>query len=185
LTDYYAILKVSRFASLDEVKRSYRRLAREYHPDVSKLPNAKELFIAINEAYEYLLNKKSFEESIKKSKTDFTEETSQSIIDAWLIAERERMRARAKKYAEMRYNHFRKTEFYRSTDVYSKILGVLSLTLGIVVILGAIFGTIREVNTNPNLLNFNYIGSAFLTLILGCIITVYASNHLIVAFRKK
>jgi hypothetical protein len=185
LHDYYSILQVSQGASLDDIKRSYRRLAHEYHPDVSHLPNAKELFISLNEAYEYLYNKIIYEESIKNSKGAFTEDTAQSIIDAWLISEKERMRARAKKYAEMRYNHFKHTEFYRSTDVYSKIIGVLSLSLGVVVILGAIFGTLRETNSDPELLNLNYLGSAILMFIMGCLLTIFAANRLLVAFRKR
>jgi molecular chaperone DnaJ len=52
--DYYAILGVSQNASPDELKRAYRRLAREYHPDVNPDPVAQEKFKAISAAYEVL-----------------------------------------------------------------------------------------------------------------------------------
>ncbi|HEX6992649.1 MAG TPA: DnaJ C-terminal domain-containing protein [Gammaproteobacteria bacterium] len=52
--DYYKIMGVARNASQDEIKRAYRRLARKYHPDVSKEPNAEERFKEIGEAYEVL-----------------------------------------------------------------------------------------------------------------------------------
>jgi molecular chaperone DnaJ len=53
--DYYEILNVPRDASLDEIKAAYRRLAREYHPDVRKDdPQAEERFKEINEAYQVL-----------------------------------------------------------------------------------------------------------------------------------
>lgn len=52
--DYYKILGVSRDASQDDIKRAYRRLARKYHPDVSKEANAEARFKEVNEANEAL-----------------------------------------------------------------------------------------------------------------------------------
>lgn len=52
--DYYDTLGLSRDASQAEVKRAYRRLARKYHPDVSKESDAEERFKEVNEAYEVL-----------------------------------------------------------------------------------------------------------------------------------
>ena len=52
--DYYQILGVSRDVDKDELKRAYRRLARQYHPDVNKEPGAEEKFKEISRAYEVL-----------------------------------------------------------------------------------------------------------------------------------
>jgi curved DNA-binding protein len=52
--DYYEALEVSRDASEDEIRQSYRRLARRYHPDVNKEAGAEDRFKQISEAYDVL-----------------------------------------------------------------------------------------------------------------------------------
>ncbi len=52
--DYYEIMGLSRTAAADEIKRAYRKLARKYHPDVSKEPDAEARFKEVGEAYEVL-----------------------------------------------------------------------------------------------------------------------------------
>jgi molecular chaperone DnaJ len=52
--DYYEILGITREASADEIKRAYRRLAKKYHPDVSKDGASAEKFKQVAEAYEVL-----------------------------------------------------------------------------------------------------------------------------------
>ncbi len=52
--DYYAVMGVDRKASAEEIKNAYRKLARKYHPDVSKERDAEEKFKELGEAYETL-----------------------------------------------------------------------------------------------------------------------------------
>ncbi len=52
--DYYKTLDVSRDATADEIKKAFRRLARKYHPDVSKEANAEQKMQEVNEAYAVL-----------------------------------------------------------------------------------------------------------------------------------
>ena len=55
--DYYEVLGVERGIEQADLKKAYRKLARKYHPDVSKVANAEERFKDVNEAYEVLGDK--------------------------------------------------------------------------------------------------------------------------------
>ena len=52
--DYYAVMGVARDATADQIKQAYRKLARKYHPDVSKEADAEQRFKGVGEAYEVL-----------------------------------------------------------------------------------------------------------------------------------
>ena len=55
--DYYSTLGVNKNASDDEIKSAYRQMAKKYHPDLNKTPEAAEKFKEINEAYSVLSDK--------------------------------------------------------------------------------------------------------------------------------
>lgn len=58
----YETLGVAKTASSDEIKKAYRKLAKEYHPDINKSPEAEEKFKEINAAYEILSDEKKREQ---------------------------------------------------------------------------------------------------------------------------
>ncbi|AKG37937.1 DnaJ domain-containing protein [Paenibacillus durus] len=67
-SDFYSVLGVSKDASKQEIKKAYQKLAKQWHPDVNKDPNAEERFKKIAEAYETLGNeekRKAYDEALK------------------------------------------------------------------------------------------------------------------------
>ena len=57
MKDLYSILNISRSANDSEIKKSYKKLAFQYHPDKNKSDDAESKFKDISEAYEILMNK--------------------------------------------------------------------------------------------------------------------------------
>ena len=90
IKDYYKILGIEKTASVEEIKRSYRRLAKELHPDRNPDPDAEERFKEINEAYHVLVDEerraeydrilKSGDESKYRDFLEYIQEFIESIV---------------------------------------------------------------------------------------------------------
>lgn len=131
IQDLYKILGLSASATREEVKKAYRKLALEWHPDKNKSPNAHEMFIKINEAYlilydeqartkydkehEFFFGRQQEEEQAKKDYTQeepFVEKTQQkskyshSYNDPDLNNWTESAKRQASKYASMSFEEF-------------------------------------------------------------------------------
>jgi curved DNA-binding protein CbpA len=101
LKDYYQVMEVSSHASQEEIKQAYQHLARKYHPDISKEPDAEVRFKEVNEAYEVLKNpqKRADYNASFQIISPYTYAWLRAKRDAWvrLLAQR-----RAKKNATVR-----------------------------------------------------------------------------------
>jgi curved DNA-binding protein CbpA len=108
MKNYYEILQIPEDSKQDEIQRAYRRLAKKYHPDVNKSPDAHEKFCEITEAYEFLMNHWPLHVDQNANGTGY----KQKYNDYQQTAEYERFqqeaRERAQQQAKMRYEKFMK-----------------------------------------------------------------------------
>jgi len=123
MNNYYQILDVSPSASLDLIKRAYRKKAKLYHPDINKAEDAHEKFILINEAYEYLVRLKDIKHrktNVSSGKTDI-----EAFWREWKNEERRKARERAQEHARMKYEAYIKSDLYKATEVVNTIIDTL------------------------------------------------------------
>ena len=81
--DYYEILELEKDASQDDIKRAYRKLARQYHPDINKQADSEAKFKEVGEVYRAAFSKMS-QPSISQSFANVAR-PMQSLLFAWLI----------------------------------------------------------------------------------------------------
>lgn len=135
LESYYKVLGISSKSTVDEIKRSYRQKAKELHPDKNNSPNAQEQFILLTEAYECLTNIESRKSKQRKS--------AQSYSD-WQYSSRERARHKAREYAEMEFENFKKTEYYKNSQAAFTVFEHLYFFAAVAVLFSPIWGYIYK-----------------------------------------
>ncbi len=113
MTDLYAVLGLTRAAKATEIKTAYRRLARQYHPDVNSDPSAATRFAQINEAYHILIDperrlsydrtgrmhsaaRQASTQANRAERQAYYQERANQVVNEWLEREREETRARGK-----------------------------------------------------------------------------------------
>jgi hypothetical protein len=134
LTDYYEILGIPVNSTIEEIKRAYRKKARLYHPDINPAPDAKDHFIIITEAYEFLIA------NHEKINTD--EEAYQKAMDDWRKYRQDRSRKRATVYARTSYGKFKNTQFYKTTRIFDGTTIILSFIVSVMVLIYTVYGYI-------------------------------------------
>lgn len=123
----HQILGVPATASVVQIRNAYRKLAKQFHPDLCKEPDAERRFIEITEAYEALIGKSTSTPPVENPSTDLS------------YVKEEKRRARANEYARMQYNEFKKNNdafkrswYYWPTKVflYSIVIGGYGIAAG-------------------------------------------------------
>jgi hypothetical protein len=118
--DYHKILGLNKDAGPDDIKRAYRKLAKKYHPDINKSPNAHDQFIMITEAYEILTNLDLHEYYSRRGTTRNAGSTRTQYEKA-----REEARESAHRYARMKYEKFiQEQEAFKKSGWHDLILTI-------------------------------------------------------------
>lgn len=138
ITDYYNILGLNRGCSVQEIKKAYRRKAREFHPDINPSPSAKDTFIMITEAYEFLLT--------YSQRAARDSEAYDKAMEEWKRYRQARARYKARVYSQTTYARFRNTNFYKTTRIFDVTTIIFSLIISIMVLAFAVIGYIYRIH---------------------------------------
>jgi len=132
INNYYEILGIQSNASIDDIKKAYRKKARLYHPDINPAPDAKDHFISITEAYEFLIA------NHEKIMTD--DQLYQQAMEDWRKYRQDRSRKRATVYARSSYGTFKNTKFYKTTRIFDSTSIIFSFIVSIMVLIYTVYG---------------------------------------------
>jgi hypothetical protein len=140
LSEYYAILDLPVTASIEEIKKAYRKKARLYHPDINHLPEAKEQFIKVTEAYDFLI--------ASHEKGDLNDQDYFRIVEEWRKYRQDRSRQRAQYFARSSYVRFKNSKYYKSTRILNASSIIFNFAVAVMVLAYTIFGYILKLR-NP------------------------------------
>jgi hypothetical protein len=148
MKDYYKILGITLGADLMQIKKAYRQLALQYHPDKNKATNAAEKFIEITEAYEVLRDEKKradydfiYKKQHHKTETPIYQDTNyQNQQQTWTDFGAQK----AKEYSSMNYDDF-------IQRVFDEIKIGSSYTPNVILILFILIGVFGMVSVLPKM----------------------------------
>ena len=138
--DYYKVLGLHWGCSTEDIKKAYRKKARECHPDINHAPEAKDMFISITEAYDFLIT------NFEKMASD--EQAYNQAMEEWRKYRQDRSRQKAKVYAQASYVRFKNTNFYKTTRIFDGTTIISCLLVSIFVLIMSIYGYIFRLR-NP------------------------------------
>jgi curved DNA-binding protein CbpA len=149
---YYEILKVNNNASIEEINKAFRDLAKKYHPDLNRAEDAKNKFINIYEAYSILkdpLKRATYDNKIRHSYSSEKnhqhstgEKTNQNNYHSDYEGWRENARTEGKKYSETSYEDFKQKVLNKIIDI-AKTTAAVGIYTGALLLEGIIMIIIR------------------------------------------
>ena len=172
--DYYAALGLPPDSSIDEVKKAYRKKAREYHPDINHSADAVDHFIKVTEAYDFLI--------AHDGKNFMDQEEYDRIMNEWRKYRQDRSRQRAAYYARNSFSQFTNSKYYRSTRILNGSSILFNFAVSIMVFTYTIVGFIFRIrNPLPDEKKppvFSFIILLTLSIILFTVSVIYLKAYI-------
>jgi hypothetical protein len=175
--DYYKILDLPVNSSIEEIKKAYRKKARQYHPDINHEPDAKDIFIIATEAYEFLITNHEY------IRTDL--EAYKQAMDDWRKYRQERSRKRATVYARASYITFKRTKFYKTTRILDGTTIIFSFIISVIVVIYTITGYIYRLRHPLPGLEKPSVFAFLMLLMLGVVFFIIAFIYLIAYMQTR
>lgn len=127
---YYHTLGLDKNASQEEVKKAYRKKSLKFHPDVNKAPDAKQQFIAVNEAYEVLMDKNKIQRMMDfhsqvKAQAEAFEKQKQEAFRAYC----EQKKAEAERRASMKFSEYKRDMGWYMSFFFIVVVSLIILTV--------------------------------------------------------
>ncbi len=133
MTNYYQILGITPQATIEQIKKAYRKKAFLLHPDRNKSQDAQDQFILLNEAYEYLLKTQGTHFDPRKRAQEQAQKQA-AYQKHWEEKERENARARAREHAKMKYEAYLKSDIYKTTEAINTAVDLFTVGILIMII---------------------------------------------------
>ena len=166
ISKYYEVLGLPNNSSIEERKRAYRKKARLYHPDINHSPDAKEMFIGVTEAYDFLM--------ANHEKGELDDKDYFRVVEDWRKYRQDRSRQRAQYYARSSYDRFKNSKYYKSTRILNASSIIFNFAVAITVLVFTVFGYILKLKYPVPGEESRTLMSFILLLIISLILLIFA-----------
>lgn len=129
---YYKILELSNKASIEDIKKAYKRKAELLHPDVNKSEHAHLEFFLLIEAYEFLVQLKNREES-NNSKDNSIDSIDDNI--KWSQTAKEYAKNKADQYVNLKFEDYTNSDHFKSLTVLNTLFAHLNFYFSVLIVL--------------------------------------------------
>lgn len=172
ISDYYRILDLNPDCNVDDIKKAYRSKARLFHPDINHSPDAKDKFIGVTEAYEFLLT--------NYEKMRGNDEAFLKAMENWKKYRQTRSRQKARVYAQTSFVRFKNTSFYKTTRIFDATTIISSLLVSVLVLIAAVYGYIFRIHHPIPGIEDPSVGVLVIFILLGMVLFLISLVHFMV-----